>query len=469
MKSMRTRVAIVGAGPAGMAAAIELSAVGADVLVFDESFRAGGQIYRQPPVGFSVEHRGHQAAPSHERGDALLQQLEAQGVRVMSGVTVWNASPGRLDLEVDGAPAVCDCDVLILATGAYDRSVAFPGWTTPGVITAGAAQVMVRGFLVKPGTRALVAGTGPLLLPTVSALVAAGAEVVGALEANTRWRALSALGGVLGSRARRREAAFYARVILGRRLRYSFSSAVFAVQGGDRVRSAVIGRLGRDGVPLPHTAREVDVDLVCTGFGLSPSVELARVAGCEMHHQAARGGWVPRHDDRMATSVQGIFVAGEIAGIGGADVAIAEGKLAGLAAAEHLGLPDPRGARAAELKSAAARRTRERRASDALLRAFSIPPGVHQLAKDDTLVCRCEDVTFAQMRDAVELCGRDNRTAKMATRAGMGPCQGRICQALIADLLRHRLGGPTEDPPCPSVQIPVKPVAVTTVAGDLSP
>lgn len=462
-RTLRTQVAVVGAGPAGLVAATELARAGGEVTVLDEGPRSGGQIFRQPPESFSVRESAALASPNHQRGHRLLREVREQGIEVHHGVTVWGAGPGKLELEMEGEPAACQFDRLVLATGAYDRSVAFPGWTLPGVITAGAAQVLVRGYCVAPGTRAVVAGTGPLLLPTIAALVAAEVEVVAALEACGRLRALRALPGILWNGARRREAWHYARVLTGSRTRLAMGHAVFEARGDGRVQSAVIGRVDRAGRPLRHTAREVDVDLICTGFGLSPSIELARLLGCEMHHLPVRGGWVPKHDDDMKTSARDVYVAGEIAGIGGADVAMAEGRLAGLAVANAIGLP---GERADAIKRARDACRSERRASDAMLGAFSILPGLNELADEDTIVCRCEDVSFERLRAGVEIHGRDVRAAKMATRAGMGPCQGRVCQSLIADLIAHRLGGDQGPPPCPSMQTPVKPVSIETMLGN---
>ncbi len=460
-EARRTQVAVLGAGPAGMAAATELAKVGGRVVVIDEAARAGGQIFRQPPRGYEVGACVELASPNHERGHALLTEVGELEIEVLTGALVWDAGPGWFELEVDGARQRLEWEYAVLATGAYDRSLAFPGWTLPGVITAGAAQVLVRGFAIEPGRRALVAGTGPLLLPTVAALLAAEVEVVAALEVCTRRRALRAVGGVLGSSMRRREAWHYARLMLGRRVDYRPGWALFEARGDEAVSAAVIGKVDGQGRPRRETAIEVDVDLICVGYGLLPQIEVARLLGCEMRYHAVRGGWLPVHDPQMKTSVSGVYVAGEIAGIGGADVAIAEGALAGLAIAAEMALPDA--ARNDALRRAGARRVRERRASDAMLAAFALPPGLAELATDDTIVCRCEDVSLAAVREAAELYGSDLRAVKMGCRAGMGPCQGRICQPLLHDLLVDRLRLTDGPPPCPVVQVPIKPVSVETM------
>ncbi|MCK5945057.1 MAG: FAD-dependent oxidoreductase, partial [Planctomycetes bacterium] len=163
-------VGVVGAGPGGMAAASRLAAAGLRVVVLDEGQRAGGQIYRQLPVGAEGANQIPEP-PSHDHGHELIHTFEAAAVQRVHGATVWDAKPGRLWFEHEGRSKLLRCERIVLAPGAYDRCIPFPGWTLPGVVTAGALQVMVRGFGVVPGRRALVVGSGPLLLPTVTSLL----------------------------------------------------------------------------------------------------------------------------------------------------------------------------------------------------------------------------------------------------------------------------------------------------------
>ncbi|MGE3174973.1 MAG: FAD-dependent oxidoreductase [Planctomycetota bacterium] len=438
-------VGVVGAGPGGMAVATSV-APRASVVVLDEGARPGGQIFRQLPAGFAA--RAHPPEPpSHAAGHELLRRLDAAPVRVESRAVVWDAAPGHLWFEQDGRSRLLRCKTIVLAPGALDRCIPFPGWTLPGVITAGAAQVMVRGQGVRPGRRALVAGTGPLLLPTVTALLGAGVEVVAALEAAPRSAMLRALPGVLRSGARLREAWFYARQLLRRGVRLRWGHTVFAAEGTYRVERAIVGRVDRRGHPVRHTARAIDVDVVCAGFGLVPQIELAQRLGCEVVWNAVRGGWCVVTDDHGRTSVPDVVAVGEIAGIGGAEAAVADGRAA---AAELIG---------GEAAGAGARRRSTRRAADAMLRAFPVLPGLYDLAADDTIVCRCEDVTRAQLRAAAALHGATQRGIKMGCRAGMGPCQGRIC----GPNLQACALGRAERPDAPVVQLPLKPVRTATI------
>ena len=460
-RQIQTRVAIVGGGPAGMAAARELAKRGLESVILDEGRRLGGQIFRQMPEGFESGILPRYIAPSHKAGHHLIDDVVASKVTVESGVAVWDIAPGQISAEVDGQLLTVQADSILLATGAMDRALPFPGWTLPGSVTPGAAQVMVRGQMLRPGARAVVAGTGPLLLPTVTSLLAAGVEVVALLEANRIGGLVTTLPGVVFHPHRLREAAHYVKCFMGAGVRMQFGHAVLSAHAGvdGQLRSVALGKVDHDGYPIPGTEREVRADLLCVGYGLNPSTELAIRLGCEMHHSDDRGGWLPVHDEDMRTSVAGVLVAGEIAGIGGADVAMAEGRLAGLAIAAEFGCGD-----SGELATWRRRCRKERQAADRLLSAFPVLPGLFALAQDNTIVCRCEDVTMAEVKAASELYGSDLRSIKMATRAGMGPCQARICHRIVGGLLKEHCAGVESPVPCPSVQVPVKPVRAQTVA-----
>jgi hypothetical protein len=321
-----------------------------------------------------------------------------------------------------------DTRALVLATGAYDRVLPFPGWDLPGVYAAGAAQALAKGQRVAVGKRVLLAGTGPFLLPVTESLLGVGTEVVGLLDANRPAAVLKGwLTDPLAASGKFREAAAYGAMLARHRIRLQHGRTVIAAHGTDRVESVTVARLDRDWRPLPGTERRIEVDAVCLGFGFTAQLELAVSARCELG-AGPDGGPAVVVDEHQQTSVPGVFAAGELTGIGGADLAAAEGRVAGAAAASTVvaGSPAPEDQRAV-LKG--------KRFAAALAKAYPIKPGWQNWSTGSTLVCRCEEVTRDDLRDAVverDVLGA--RSLKLSSRAGLGLCQGRVCSRTVAEL-----------------------------------
>lgn len=346
-----TELAVVGAGPAGLAAAVEAARAGVRTVVLDENRLPGGQLFKQIHKFFgSTEHwagwRGY------EIGAELLAQAQAAGVDVRLNTVVygiWLANgdgagmfsrehsvsagtdegPGQdacssgfeLGFVRDGRTGVLRARKVVLATGANERAVAFPGWTLPGVLTAGAAQTLVNIHRVLPGRRVLMVGSGNVGLIVSHQLLQAGAEVVALVEARMQ------VNGYEVHAAKVRRAGV--RILTGH--------TVVRAEGRERVERAVIARVDDHWHPIPGSEQILPVDVICLAVGLSPAIELARLAGCVCQYQADLGGWVPLHDENMETTVPGLYVAGDAAGVEEASVALEEGRLAGVAAAYALG------------------------------------------------------------------------------------------------------------------------------------
>ncbi|MFF3767959.1 FAD-dependent oxidoreductase [Streptomyces sp. NPDC001922] len=437
-------VVVVGAGPAGMAAALAAGAA-ADVVLLDNGARPGGQFHRQTPTGPPaaparavlghprIDHRPHTSVWAVEPGPDGTHRIHTQ------------QGPADAARPVD----TLDARSLILCPGAYDRALPFPGWDLPGVCTAGAAQALAKGQGLAVGRRVVLSGTGPFLLPVASALLDAGAELLGVYEAGTpaRWlrRPVTALRD---GRAKLPELAAYTARLARRNVPYRHRTAVVAAHGADRVEAVTVARLDRDW--NIRALRRIDgVDAVCVGFGFTPQLELAVAAGCSLR-PGPDGHPVVAVDARQATSVPGVYAAGEITGIGGADLAAAEGTVAGAAV---IGANTPR---------AAARVRAGRRFAAALAAAHPVRPGWPGWLTDDTLICRCEEVGYGDLRTALRDRGADGmRVLKLTSRAGLGPCQGRICGRNTAELAGLppsdrrpiaqpiRLGDLAEPPPQP--------------------
>jgi thioredoxin reductase len=318
---------------------------------------------------------------------------------------------------------------VVLATGAYDRAVPFPGWELPGVVTAGAAQALLKGSGVLVGRRVVVAGTGPFLLPVAAGLASAGAEIVALCEAADPVLGFArhplALARNPGKLA---EAAGYTSA--WRRLRTR--TAVVAAHGTDRVTEVTVARLDAAGRVQAGSERRLASDSVAVSYGFTPQVELPLALGCAVRLDPD-GSLAVEVGDDQETSVEGVWAAGEVTGVGGAALAVVEGRLAGAAAA---------GRRPAN-RRLRARRAALRSFASALQKVYRVPAGWPDQLTGETLVCRCEEVPASRVVDAVRNLGAtEARTVKLLTRAGMGWCQGRVCGYATACLTARLTGRP---------------------------
>ncbi|MFJ7152467.1 FAD-dependent oxidoreductase [Streptomyces sp. NPDC100445] len=434
----RPSLAVVGAGPAGLAAALAAAARDVRVLLVDAGGQAGGQFHRQPAPALAARRAGspHHRGRGWERlRDGLARHRAAGRVVHLTDRHVWcvtrQEATGTFTVHSLRGPAqeeagTVRADGVLLATGGYERVLPFPGWTLPGVVTAGGAQAMLKGTLVLPGRTAVVAGTGPLLLPVATALAGAGARVVALVESTgpgTLLRRAHALASEPGKLA---EGAGYAARLLRHGVRTLTGHTVVEAHGTDRLEAVTVAALDRDGRPRPGSARRLRCDTLAVGHGMLPHTDLAETLGC------ALSGTAVRVDAEQRTDVPGVWAAGEATGVGGADLALAEGHIAGRSAAARLygTVPDPRG-----WAAAARARARLRTFAEALDAAYAPPARWAEAVPDDTVVCRCEEVTAGEVREAVGALGAgDLRTVKLLTRAGMGWCQGRMCAPGVAGL-----------------------------------
>ncbi|MFF2044281.1 NAD(P)/FAD-dependent oxidoreductase [Kitasatospora sp. NPDC058170] len=438
-------LAVIGAGPAGLAAAVTAADLGLRCALLDAGPRTGGQYYRHPAPGLGAtrpDRLHHGWSVYTDLADRLADHRDTGLVDFLGGHQVWALE--RTDEAADAwavhvtlgpqaeERSTVRARAVLLATGAYERQLPFPGWTLPGVVTAGGAQAMLKAGLVLPGRRIVVAGSGPLLLAAASSLVTAGAEVPAVVEA-TDYLGYARRPGVLAAvPAKLVEGAGHGSALLRHGVRLRRRSAVVEAHGTDRVTAVTVARLDADWRPVPGTERRIACDAVAVGHGLLPQIELATELGAATR-AVADGAVALEVDARMRTSVPGLWAAGETCGVGGADLAITEGELAAHAVADRL-------PHAALLR----RRSRLRAFADLMAAAHRPGPGWTGWLRPDTDVCRCEEVPAARITEAVdELGAGDARTVKLLTRAGMGWCQGRMCGPAVAALAGG--GEPTAD------------------------
>ncbi|WP_443056640.1 FAD/NAD(P)-dependent oxidoreductase [Streptomyces sp. NBC_00667] len=425
-------LAVVGAGPAGLAAAVTAARLGLRVALLDAGERPGGQFYRRPAPGLGAERPEalhHQWAAFATREAALRAHESAGRITYLPAHHVWTVVPdgGRWTLHAVAGPeersVTLRASSVLLATGAYERQLPFPGWTLPGVVGAGGAQAMLKGGLVLPGKRVVVAGSGPLLLAVAGSLAAAGATVPAVVEAASYTAYAGRLPALLRNPGKLAEGAAYGSALLRHGVRPLTRHAVTEAHGRGRVEAVTVARLDGDWRPLPGTGRRIPCDAVAVGHGLVPQLELATALGCATR-PGADGTVALELDAGQRTSVPGIWSAGETGGIGGAQLALTEGELAAFSLA---GRPAP----AALVR----RRARLRAFAGAMAAAHRPGEGWTGWLREDTDVCRCEEVPAGRIRQATrDLGARDARTVKLLTRAGMGWCQGRMCGPAVAAL-----------------------------------
>jgi sarcosine oxidase subunit alpha len=327
------QLAIVGAGPAGLSAAVSAGRLGVRSIVIDENRVPGGQLIKQTHMFFgSREH--YARVRGIDIGSRLVGELEGLPVTLMTGTTVLGLYPGRvLALLCDGRLHRLTADAVILATGASENMLAFPGSDLPGVYGAGAVQTLMNVDGVAPGRRVLMVGAGNIGLIVSYQLLQAGVEVAGVIEALPR------IGGYHVHAAKIRRAG----------VPILTSHTILSATGADRVEGAVISRIDADWTPVAGTETMLDVDTICLAVGLTPNCELAFQLGCDQAYVADLGGRVSVHDSELATSVPGVYVAGDASGIEEASTAMLEGRLAGLSAAGRL-LPESESGAVRELK-----------------------------------------------------------------------------------------------------------------------
>lgn len=392
------RVVVVGAGPAGMQAAWAAASSGTKVTLIDANPSPGGQIWR-----------GGQSVSS--AGARLIEKIRRSNIRFLPGCQVVDApQPGTLLCSVNGEPEWISYDSLVIATGARERFLPFPGWTLPNVYGAGGLQAMARGGLDLRGKRVVVCGSGPLLLSAAAALRAHGAEIPLIAEQAPFAHLLRFAWAFRHLPARVLEAIGLGKRLLGA----GYRSGCYPVraQGVDRVQS----------VTLRNSTQEWSVrcDYLACSFGLAPNLELPLLLGCRIDAGfAAVNEW-------QETSVPGVYCAGEVTGIGGADQALAEGEIAGLAASHAKTAPELRERATPRFQE----RERCRRFASAMAVCFALRPELRSIAMPETIVCRCEDIRMDQIAGH-----KSWREAQLQTRLGAGHCQGRVCGAAVGFLL----------------------------------
>lgn len=451
---------VLGAGPAGGNGALAAAAAGLKVALLDEQVEPGGQVWRAPVRGLAPSPVG----PEARAGDRLRGRLAASTVDIRLQRRVWSVTGRfRIDAVGPGGSESLTAPYVLLASGAHERIVPFPGWTLPGVIGLGAATVLLKSHLVIPGRRVVVAGCGPLLAAVAAGILKLGGEVVAVVDLSSRADWLRCTPR-LGSRPQLMlRGAGWLIKIAARGVPIHFRHGVRGASGDDRVERITLAPVDSGGAFVTGREMTLEADALCVGHGLIPGGEVAKLLRARHAYDATRGGWIAVTDEDGRTSLPGMFCAGDGAGIRGADAAEISGALAGYAIARDAG---------ALAGDRFARRTRSLRWRERLLGPFSdavsqlmaLRPAQVAAVEPGTIVCRCEDVTRREIDAAFDDGARDVNQLKHFTRCGMGPCQGRMCGDVAAELLALRVGA-RQAVGYWTARPPLRPVALADMSG----
>jgi NADPH-dependent 2,4-dienoyl-CoA reductase/sulfur reductase-like enzyme len=443
------KVAIVGAGPAGVAAADVLAAHGAAVTVIDEGREAGGQIYRRARAGLKLDVDALMGVEvtNYRSFHAVFERLRGR-IDYRPQTLAWGIEEERLRTISAGVADTVMFNALILATGATDRTLPIPGWTLPGVFTLGGAQVLLKEHGCLVGRRIVFCGSSPLLYLAARQYRAMGAEIVAVLDTTPFTAKIGAAPELLTAPRTFARGLGYMNALRGAGVPVHHGVRLVAFAGANGVER--VRFRGRDG-----GEHVVACDAIAYGFGLKPETQLADLAGVEFRYDATFRQWLP-HADRDGRCGSGVYVAGDGATIGGARVAALTGKLAACAVLDDFKIAVSGVARAAMRREVA----RLRRFQRGLARAFAWPAtAIHDL-DDVVMVCRCEGITAGELRASLraEFGPTEVNRLKAVTRCGMGRCQGRFCGLPGAELIAHALNVPLEAVGRLRGQAPVKPI-----------
>ncbi|CAB3664136.1 FAD/NAD(P)-binding oxidoreductase [Paraburkholderia sp. SIMBA_055] len=454
------RVVIVGAGPAGVRAAETLVAAGVRPIVIDENARWGGQIYRQPPANGGFERskktlygfEAHKADALHTTMAALLPHIDYR-----PDTLAWACEAGRLDTLAAGREVSVPFSHLIIASGATDRVLPLPGWTLPGVYTLGAAQVALKAQGCVIGRRVVLAGTGPLLYLVAYQYAKAGAQVAAVLDTSPFSRQIAAAPKLIRVPSTFAKGLYYVGWLKAHGIRIERGVQLVGIRGALNVESIEWRNSGSS-----SPSEVIDCDAVGVSFGLKPETQLADLAGCRFRFDALNRCWLPELDSAGRSSVRGLYLAGDGAGIAGADAAELAGRRAALALLDDLGIAHPRGPGMADAASLERGLQRIAVFRAGIETAFAPPANCAAQWPDDMTVCRCEEIDAGTLRHCIRggEASEINRL-KALTRVGMGRCQGRMCGEAALQLLAEETGRPLQAVGRLRSQPPVKPIPLS--------
>lgn len=430
---------VLGAGPAGVAAANVASKEGAEVVIIDENSSAGGQIYRAPPKEFQPQNSFK--SDEFREGEKQRNILENSNLTALFKHRVWSVS-SDLVVSTVGPNGLSSWHArsLIIANGALERIIPFPGWTIPGVIGLAASTILLKSQYVLPGQSTVVAGCGPLLIAVANGIIKSGGKVSAIIDLNSKSDWIKAFPRLLSRPDQLFKGMSWFANIMKAGIKLYGGHAVTNTKQVDNVLRISIAPINSAGSILDSKNQKiVEGDCLAIGHGLFPSTEITRLLKAKHIYDPHKGGWVPLIDDDFRSSIPGVYIAGDATGISGAFSAVQKGRIAGMTAVRDLNLMSSKKYKV-KIKSERTTLKKNENFGKAAVRLMKFRPELIQTITSETIVCRCEDVFRSEIDEAIESGARDLNQLKAWTRCGMGPCQGRTCSEAIEAILASKVG-----------------------------
>lgn len=461
-------IIVIGAGPAGLAAAVTTAGHGLRILLVDERAQINGPVYRPPLEGWVPKGvTNHKIA--NGRCNMLLERFHRHKDRIdfLSNAFAWGIfPPKRIAVSCENRSFMLDAPRVLLACGACEYVPPFPGWTLPGVMTPGEALRLSNTFGAAQGRRVLLVGAGPLLQVVALELHRGGMEVVGIVEATRPRDYAKALVPMIAAPDQLKLAWRSYKEVRRAGIPVETGHVIVEAHGHEKLREVVIAPCDRQWMPDRARSKSIKVDILGVGYGFIPHTQLAQLLGCEMIHSRYRGGWIPKVDETLTTTVKGVWAVCEHGGVTGETPAELEGSLAGMSIAHDAGAMDKTEFQLA-VAPIAGRLKALRRYRNGLDRVCAAKPGLVSLATPETIACRCVGLTIREVDDAIGHGVRDSPTLRSTTR--LGTCQGNMCWSAIAQRIANATGRTLADVGPFSAVTPLRPVVLEEIASGIEP
>jgi NADPH-dependent 2,4-dienoyl-CoA reductase/sulfur reductase-like enzyme len=453
-------VIIIGSGFAGIVAAEKLADSGLSILLVDENIHIGGQLLRKIPEELG-EYASYKPEKVKKIGFGFVNQLKNNKIEVMNKTTLVGIYDNReILLEQDRTRTLSlKYGVLLFATGARERFLPFKGWTLPGVYSTGMLQVLIKSSGVLPAKKMLIAGSGLFLFAAGYEYLKNGGELLGIMELSSMSDKVKFLPQVTHQFAKFSEGGKFLAKIITSGVPVRFRKKVIEARGDKELEEVVVAKVDRKGGIISGTEKTYSIPALAMGYGFVPNIEAPQLAGCELEYSQDRGGWIVKVNDRLETTKENIFAAGEITGVGGAFKSITEGEIAAAAILNKFELSHNT-AYAEKLKKLLRARKHHMSFVKCFNGLYEIKPKTIQDIPEETIICRCENVTKKTIIDAIQSGCQDPNGLKMSVRCAMGQCQGRTCAPVIYDILADVCDTNRQDIGLYSVRPPFKPVSV---------